>query len=108
MVEHQHLFPFELERNPFKIISNTIYRDGGHFWISAYFDVFVLNQLAGFLTQLYVTGFAKRDLPHTSDLQTSTIHNFECVKAMGLQNLQCRVLTWCKQVWGQVLCKVLK
>ena len=34
---------------------------------------------------IYVTGFAKRGLPHTSDLQTSTIHNFRCVKAMGLQ-----------------------
>ena len=31
-----------------------------------------------------VTGFAKRGLPHTTDLSTSTIHNFKCVKAMAL------------------------
>ena len=34
----------------------------------------------------------KRALPHTSDLQTSIIHNFKCIKAMGLQNVQFRVL----------------
>ena len=32
----------------------------------------------------YVTGFAKRGLPHTSDFQTSTIHNLTCVRAMDL------------------------
>ena len=42
---------------------------------------------------IYVTEFAKRGLPHTSDLQTSTIHNFRCVKAMGLQIVQFRTLT---------------
>ena len=41
----------------------------------------------------YVTEFAKRGLPHTSDLQTSTIHNFRCVTAMGPQIVQFRALT---------------
>ena len=41
----------------------------------------------------YVTGFAKRGLPHTSNLQASTIHNFLCVHAMGLQIVQLRAPT---------------
>ena len=42
---------------------------------------------------VYVTEFAKRGLPHTSDLQTSTIHNFRCVKAISPQIVQFRALT---------------
>ena len=39
------------------------------------------------LKPLFVTGFAKRGLPHTSDLQDSTIHNFRCVaKGFGPGN----------------------
>ena len=33
------------------------------------------------------------DLPQTSDLQTSTIHNFGCVIAIDLKIVQFRVLT---------------
>ena len=40
-----------------------------------------------------VTGFAKRGLPHTSNLQASTIHNLKCVKAMDLEIVQFRLLT---------------
>ena len=40
----------------------------------------------------YVTGFAKRGLPHTSDLQASIIHNLRCVKAMDLEIVQFRPL----------------
>ena len=36
----------------------------------------------------YVTRFAKKDLPHTSDFQTSMIRNFTCVIAMDLQIVQ--------------------
>ena len=39
-----------------------------------------------------MTEFAKRGLPHTSDLQFSTIHNFRCVKAMDPQIVQFRAL----------------
>ena len=46
-----------------------------------------------YLLVIFVTGFAKRGLPHTSDLQASTIHNFRCVKAMELQIIQFRALT---------------
>ena len=42
----------------------------------------------------FVTRFAKRGLPHTSDLQVSTIYNFRCVKAMELQIVQFRALTY--------------
>ena len=40
-----------------------------------------------------MTGFAKRGLTHTSDLETSITHNFRCVKAKGLQIVQFRALT---------------
>ena len=42
---------------------------------------------------IIVTGFAKRGLPHTSDLQASTIYKFRLLKGMDLQILQFRVLT---------------
>ena len=44
------------------------------------------------LMHLYVTGFAKRSFPHTSSLQTFTIHNLRCVKAMNLQYAWLRAL----------------
>ena len=40
----------------------------------------------------YVTGFAKRGLPHTSNLQTSKINNFRCVIAIDLKIVQFRGL----------------
>ena len=51
------------------------------------------QQLLKAEASLNVTGFTKRGLPHTSDLQASTIHNFRCVKAMELQIIQFRALT---------------
>jgi len=39
-------------------------------------------------TLVYVTGFAKRDLPHTFDLPTSAIHNFRHITAIVLQLLK--------------------
>ena len=41
---------------------------------------------------IIVTEFAKRGLPHTSDLQASTIHNLRFVKAMDLEIVQFRLL----------------
>ena len=43
-------------------------------------------------TYKYVTGFAKRGLPHTSDSLASLIHNLRCVKAMDLEIVQFRPL----------------
>ena len=34
---------------------------------------------------LFVTGFAKRGLPHTSNLLTLTIYNFRLVKAIDMK-----------------------
>ena len=51
------------------------------------------NFIACEIIIIIVTGFAKRGLPHTSDFQTSTIHNFTCVRAMDLQIVQFRVPT---------------
>ena len=34
---------------------------------------------------LYVTGFVKRGLPHTSNIPTLTIHNFRLVNATDLK-----------------------
>ena len=46
------------------------------------------------ITQLhryvYVTVFAKRGLPHTFDLQASTIYNLRSVKAMDLEIVHVR------------------
>jgi len=41
----------------------------------------------------YVTGFAKRGLPHTSKLSTLTIHNFRLLKAIDLKFGQIEALT---------------
>ena len=41
-------------------------------------------------SETYVTGFAKRGLPHTSDVQTSMIHNFRCV-AISYGPINCTV-----------------
>jgi len=38
-------------------------------------------------TEIYVTGFAKNGLQHTSNLPTLTIHNCRCVKVMNLKFL---------------------
>ena len=40
----------------------------------------------------FVTGFAKRGHPYTSDLQASMIHSFRWLKGMDLQIVQFRVL----------------
>ena len=40
----------------------------------------------------FVTGFVKRRLSHTSDLQTSMIHNFEFVTAIDQQIVYLRTL----------------
>jgi len=42
----------------------------------------------------FVTGFAKRGLPHTSNLPTLTICNFGLVKAVDLKFGQQEVTTW--------------
>ena len=42
------------------------------------------------IPSIYVTGFAKRGLPHTCDFQASTIYNFRYVKAMDLEIVQFR------------------
>ena len=39
-----------------------------------------------------MTEFAKRGLPHTSDLYASTIHNLRFVKAMDLEIVRFRLL----------------
>ena len=39
----------------------------------------------------------KKGLPHTSDLQTSTIHNFEYVKAIDQHIVYLRALTQSKK-----------
>ena len=62
-------------------------RSGISYWMEGYTVKYVST------LSIYVTGFVKRGLPHTSDLQASTIHNFRCVKAMGLQIVQFRGLT---------------
>ena len=46
----------------------------------------------------------KESSTYTCDLQTSTIHNFRRVKAMNLQIIQFRVLTWCKKWWKFQTC----
>ena len=40
----------------------------------------------------FVTGFVKRGLQHSSDLQASTIHCFRWLKGVDLQIVQFRVL----------------
>jgi len=44
------------------------------------------------MTLKNVTGFAKKGLPHTSNLLTSRIHNFGCVEVMNLKFAQPRAL----------------
>ena len=44
----------------------------------------------------YVTGFAKRGLPRTSNIPTLTMHSFRSVKAADLKLAQPRPLTYYK------------
>jgi len=44
--------------------------------------------------RLYVTGFAKRGLPHTFNLPTLTIDNFRLVNATDLKFGQQEASTW--------------
>ena len=60
------------------------------------FLLIISTALAGTVLALYVTGFAKTGLPHTYDLQASTIHNFRWLKSMDLQIVPLRALTWHK------------
>ena len=48
----------------------------------------------------------KKGLPHTSDLQASTIHKFGLLKGMDPQILQFRVLTWHK-MWCKFQVSIL-
>ena len=62
------------------------------------FAILVSTQAVSILSStcysyIYVTGFAKRGLPHTSDFRTSAIHNLTCVIAMDLQIVQFRAPT---------------
>jgi len=52
------------------------------------------NTLKACFTSPYVTGFAKRGLPQTSNLPTLTIHNFQLVQATDLKFGQLKVPTW--------------
>ena len=47
---------------------------------------------SGSKRSIFVTKFAKRGLPHTSNLQTSRIHNFRFEKVMNLKFAQPRAL----------------
>ena len=51
-----------------------------------------IEKIFQYRNSLYVTGFVKRGLPHTSDLQASTIQDFRWLKGMDLQIVQFRVL----------------
>ena len=90
----------ETNRNLFEPIHNSI--------IGTEFDNHVKNikKLSTWGTTTEIIGAAtlfqldicdricEKGLPHTSDLQISMIHNFRCVKAMGLQIVQLRAPTW--------------
>ena len=57
---------------------------------SPWWRTFCTNSALGLA--IIVTGFAKRGLPHTSDLQASIIYNLRCIKAMDLEIVQFRPL----------------
>ena len=45
----------------------------------------VVLVILDYVHSLYVTGFAKRGLPHTSNLPTVMVHNFTMEKAIDLK-----------------------
>ena len=73
----------------FNVLPNSTNAVESHNRLSKLSQPEILN--AAMLTT-YVTGFVKRGLPHTSDLQVSIIHNLRCVKAMDLEIVQFRPL----------------
>ena len=50
-------------------------------------DVFkyFISKCTNYIYNTYVTGFAKRGLPHTSNLPTLTIDNFRLERAIALK-----------------------
>ena len=73
---------FEGNWAQFLLFKNTLLTD----------DIMQSHMLIEALSQ-YVTGFAKRDLPHTSNLPTLTIRTVGLVKAINLKFGQQEVTT---------------